>query len=387
MVSEMKLVHTADVHLDACYAALGMPAGFGNRRREGLRDVFHRIVTRAAQWPADALLIAGDLFDLDRVSRDTVAFLQAEFDAVRPLPVVIAPGNRDPYVPRSPYVTASWPSNVVIFDSPAWKSHTLKDEKLIVHGFGFDGPEIATNPFGDLRVRRLEGRVQVAVGHGSERGHQPVDKEACAPFDAATAAVKGLDYLALGHFHSATPIEGEFDTVMHYAGAPEGHNFDETGPRYYLEVEIDDKGVRVTPVASSSVVYSTHTVDCSDFDTAEQVIEAIRAIGTDSEQAQVARVTLVGLCGPDLHISIPAIHGAAASAFEALDLVNAAERMEDYEELARENTCLGVFIRKLNEETADAPDEARRRFVKRARELGLAAYRQRQPAIYELEED
>ena len=36
---------------------------FGNRRRQSLRDVFSAILRRAKEWPADAVLIAGDLFE------------------------------------------------------------------------------------------------------------------------------------------------------------------------------------------------------------------------------------------------------------------------------------------------------------------------------------
>jgi len=55
----MRLIHTADVHLDMCFASAHTPPGFGNRRRQSLRDVFHTIIRRAGEWPADVLLIAG----------------------------------------------------------------------------------------------------------------------------------------------------------------------------------------------------------------------------------------------------------------------------------------------------------------------------------------
>lgn len=383
----MRLIHTADIHLDTCYATSRMAPDFGNCRRQGLREVFHAIVTRAAAWPADALLIAGDLFDLDRVRRDTIAFLQAEFEAVRPLPVLIAPGNRDPYVADSPYATAPWPNNVVIFDGPVWASRALKDGKLMVHGFGFDGAVAGANPFGKLHVTDDRDRVQVAVAHGAAEGLLPPGKAPCAPFKASAVALKGLAYLALGHLHAMTPVEGGADTIMYYSGSPEGHGFDELGLHYYLEVEIDEHGVRVTPKVSSRVIYAEYTIDCSAFDTIEQVVEALRAVGAQAERPQVARITLTGPCPSDLYINVPAVHGAAASAFEALQVISKIEPMDDFEELARENTCFGIFIRKMNEELRDAPDETRRQFAKRARELGLVAYRQRQPAICELDED
>jgi len=182
----MKLIHTADIHLDICFAGWGVPAALGNRRRQSLRDVFHAIIERAGTWPADAVLIAGDLFERDRVSRDTIAFLVSEFKSIPHVPVFISPGNHDPFSPESPYAAENWPENVTIFKEPRWESHAVKGGLLTVHGFGFDGPSLSINPFGTLTI---EGKsIHVAVAHGSERGHQPPDKSAYAPFDARDAA-------------------------------------------------------------------------------------------------------------------------------------------------------------------------------------------------------
>lgn len=384
----MKLIHTADLHLDTCFAGDAMPEGFGKAQRACIREAFSAMLRRAVEWPADAVLIAGDLFELSRVSRDTIAYLQGAFEELERIPVFIAPGNRDPYVPNSPYATASWPENVTVFDTPQWKACSVEGQGFVVHGFGFDGPEPSNNPFGTLRIEGEPGVIHVAVAHGSERGLLPAGKVACAPFDASSVAIKGLSYLALGHYHDTVAVPCNGDTVAHYAGAPEPLGFDELGERHYLEVDIDVLGARARPVVSSGMEYSIHTLDCSSFDTVDQIVRALQALPGELGQRCVARVTLTGLCEPDFPLNVSAIQAAASSAFGALDLVNDVEFAVDYEELARDNSCLGIFIRKLNQEMADAPDDARRRFVKRARALGLAAYRQRRPAaICEFDKD
>ena len=92
----MRLIHTSDIHLDRSYSSEGFPPRLGNRRRQGLRQVFQKIMERASAWPADAVLIAGDLFDREYVSRDTVSFLHESFSRLAPIPIFIAPGNHDP---------------------------------------------------------------------------------------------------------------------------------------------------------------------------------------------------------------------------------------------------------------------------------------------------
>ena len=376
----IRVIHTADVHLDACFASPGMAPGFGNRRRQSLRDVLHAILARATEWPADAVLIAGDLFEHERVTRDTVAYLRAEFEAVAPIPVFIAPGNHDPFVLDSPYGTEPWPNNVFIFRTPSWTAHALDGCALTVHGFAFDGPDVSSNPFGLLSVPR-DGRVHVAVAHGSERSHQPPNKGAYAPFDAAAAAADGLAYLALGHFHALTQIQGSPATAIYYSGAPEGHDFGETGPHHYIEVELDQDGVRVTPVVSSRSVYAVHTLDCSALTTAQQVAASVRAFKPDDSAGQILRVILTGVCVPEVRDSIAALREALAPEFQFLEFADETAPADDYNALAAEPTSLGAFVAAINEEIADAPDESQRRLLVRAREVGLAALRGRALAI------
>jgi len=381
----MRIIHTADIHLDMCFSPLGLPAGFGNRRRQSLRDVFRRIVRRAGDWPADALLIAGDLFEVDRIGRDTIAFLAAEFRSIPQVPVFIAPGNHDPFTSASPYATEPWPKNVTIFRGPAWESLSVHGGALTVHGFGFDGPDVSSNPFGKLVLPAKRQGIHIGVAHGSERGHQPPEKKAYAPFDAKDAAVEGLRYLALGHFHGVTPIEGDFPTAIWYSGSPEGHSLRETGMHHYLEIEIDERGVEVTAVPSSRVIYTVRRLMCDDFESAQDVIDAVRAIAREEEARQVARVVLAGGLDAGIHSELGLIYDAAALEFEHLYLLDRTAPLEDFDALGRDDTSLGSFVRRLNSEVAACTEEGLRQKLVRAREIGVAAFRRREMEVRGLE--
>ena len=379
----MKIIHTSDIHLDASFAKAGMPHAFGIRRRQSLRDVFADILQRAIDWPADAVVIAGDLFEHTRVTRDTISFLREQFGRVSPIPIFVSPGNHDPFTPDSPYANEAWPVNVYLFEEPTWQTHTMKQNRLTVHGFAFDGPDISSNPFGSLEIPD-DGRIHVAVAHGSERGHQPPEKDAYAPFDAHEAAVDGLAYLALGHFHTTTPIKGDFATTIYYSGAPEGHSFGESGLHYYLEIEIDEQGadnpapgaaqIRVTPMPASRSVYTQHTLDCSPLTNTHQIIEAIRDFTNDKPRKQITRITLTGTCPAAVKSEIPTLYEAVSESFDALDIADETIPAEDYEELADDKTSFGAFIQRMNDEIKDAPDDGHRKTLIRARDIGLSAY-------------
>jgi len=76
----LRVLHTADVHLDSDGG--GHPERQAAHREHG-RRVFRRIVDRALTDRVDLLLIAGDLFDHNRVPDETVAFVRAELDRLR----------------------------------------------------------------------------------------------------------------------------------------------------------------------------------------------------------------------------------------------------------------------------------------------------------------
>ncbi|MBI2422140.1 MAG: DNA repair exonuclease [Candidatus Hydrogenedentes bacterium] len=374
----MKLIHTADIHLDASYAGATAPVGYGKRRRRRLREVFADILTRGLEWPADAILIPGDLFDHDRVSRDTVAFLSEQFIRVAPLPVFIAPGNHDPYQADSPYATERWPKNVHVFSEAAWRSVELAGLPLTVHGFAFDGPDISDNPFPELKVPR-DGRIHVALGHGSERAHQPEHAQSYAAFSAAEVVQPGLHYLALGHFHAFTPITGNFTTAVCYSGAPEGHSFNELGARHYLEIEIPAPGeagaTRIAPVSLSKSVFCAQTHDCGLYSYTGELVNAILEPLRGEKADVVLRVTLTGICPPQIAEELDAVREAVANEVDAFFLIDTSQPAEEFEAVAEEPTSLGLFVRRINQEILDAPTPEQRALLVRARELGVAAYR------------
>lgn len=378
MSSPVKIVHTSDVHLDFGFAGSG-PASYGNRRRQSLREAFRAVVRRAGEWPADALLIAGDLFESDRVTRDTIGFLKAELASIPHVAVVMAPGEHDPFTPTSPYATEEWPVNVHIFRRPDWASFSLCDGALVVHGFAVDGEDASKNPFGALSVPQ-DGAVHVAVAHGSEQSRHAASETALAPFDAADAAAEGLRYLALGHVHAFTRIGGHA-TCMAYSGSPEGHGFGEPGERHYAEVTVDGSSVDIRPVESARVVYATHELRCDELESSQDLVPALQNLAGTSPKRLIARVALSGTTDLDLDAELESVHDAVADRFEYLELLDATAPRDNYGALARQETSLGLFVRTLNEEIGDLSEPARTAMVERARELGVAAFHERRVPI------
>ena len=91
----MKIVLFSDLHLDSAFSWMSGAPGAARRRRQALRDTLLKIVETTVQVEADALLCGGDLYEGDRFTPDTAAFLKSTFEQLHPIPVFIAPGNHD----------------------------------------------------------------------------------------------------------------------------------------------------------------------------------------------------------------------------------------------------------------------------------------------------
>lgn len=110
----MKLLIFSDLHLETPFRWAGRNAGRAWRQR--LHEVLGRIVELARREHVDAIFCGGDLYEHERFTPDTVQAVARAFEAARPIPVFVAPGNHDWYGPESLYRRARFSSNVHVFE-------------------------------------------------------------------------------------------------------------------------------------------------------------------------------------------------------------------------------------------------------------------------------
>ena len=108
----VKILHTADLHLDSPFAGLSLDVA--EEAREEQRNVFSEMMRYAGENSVDLVLIAGDLFDSKYITVRTKELVKGAFASLS-CPVVIAPGNHDPYTSNSFYRSGELPENVCVF--------------------------------------------------------------------------------------------------------------------------------------------------------------------------------------------------------------------------------------------------------------------------------
>lgn len=346
----MKLLHFADLHLDAPFA--WAPAETARLRRRNRRDTLTRILQLAEDERVDAILCAGDLFEHERFSADLLEFLRARFSQTDRR-IFLAPGNHDWYSERSPYALVEWPDNVHVFTEARLTPVALADG-LTLWGFAHRAPANTDGPFAGFTPDR--GGIHLALAHASERGtlaFQEAGKLPHAPFEAAEIGAAGLSHAFLGHYHVAR------DADRHtYPGNPDPLEFGESPGRGVVIATVNADGslsrerhdVAVSEVHDLEV--SLDDCEHSD-DVRDRVSTAIGAL------AGSVRVTLVGEVGPRVQVDLRELRGLGGHLDGLLVRAGQLGVRYDLEAIAAEATVRGQFAR----DAQQIEDEDRRRRV------------------------
>lgn len=245
----MKFLHTADWQIGMKAAALGEA---GARVREERLGAGRRVVAAAREHGAESVLVAGDLFEDNAVDR---LLVQRVADILRafPGPVFIIPGNHDPLVPGS------------VWEHPAWNSagniRVLREATPIDIPGGVLYPcplfekNSGRNPAAWIPCEDT-GQIRIGLAHGTVEGVHQDEPDYPIPRDAAQRA--GLDFLALGHWHSFAPYPDPDGAVrLAYSGTHEATRFGERNSGNVLVVEIPSAGVppHITPVHTGGLIW------------------------------------------------------------------------------------------------------------------------------------
>ena len=210
-ISHIKIAHSSDIHVDPTYAPR-LPDG----------DVLYplRQVLRAAQAAqADLVLLAGDVFEHNRLPQDVVdAAARLLADAGRP--VVMLPGNHDPLTPDSPYRRGvAEPDNVTVLGLSVEGSALFAAWELEIWGRAhYDYLDMA--PLEAAPQRQARWRIVTAHGHYDP---DPAPNARLRPswlFGDAEIAAVDADYVALGHWNRPVRV-GPEDIHAWYSGSPD----------------------------------------------------------------------------------------------------------------------------------------------------------------------
>ncbi len=346
----IKLLHLADVHLDTAFAS--RTKALRTHLRDALRIAFRRAIDCALDEGVAAVLIAGDLFDDERLSFSTERFLVEQMKRLHRAEVlcIYVSGNHDPGGRAHRAASIDWPPSLQYIDTPEPAVISLVDsagdEEVRIVAAGHETaheqrnlaaqfpPATSAVPHigvlhtqvtsaagvyppdryapcspGDLKavqdahwgLRHLHVQQPIGVlppGGSSGGGLPRHDRYApCSPNDLKAVQYA---YWALGHVHVQQPIDGVENAW--YAGNLQGRHARETGPKGGLLVTIRNNTVTVEPRTFAPTQWVDLRLDDLDDVTHVQALEErVRDAHAAHKQDAPAtdwllRVTLSGGC-------------------------------------------------------------------------------------------
>ncbi len=362
-------VHFADAHLGKPFA--GLAPDKGKLRRADLLRAVERCFEEAERRHADALLIAGDLFDAENAQPDQA---QAVWALARRLGestgarVFIAPGNHDPAEPGSPYLDAEVPQNVHVFRKPRWERAELAG-RAAIWGIAYDPDRPGRNVIAELREALADDDPlpRVVLVHAVHRG-LATDEERYFPFADDDLAGLPVAYVALGHAHAARAV-GPGAPPAWYPGSPELVEHEPHESEHgALAVTVSSEGTRVERLPLGRRRCLRLTVDVSRC--AAQA-DVLREVLREADSEAVVRVVLAGHRPAEFELDVDEL---AAALRERLFWAEVRDETVLPPELeAPEGTVRGEFIRRMREKLAASDDPEQRRIIEDALRFGLLA--------------
>ena len=355
----MKIIHCADVHLDSAMKK-NLSREQSLQRKSELLLTFETMIRYAQANDVKAILIAGDLFDTNVVSRKTGSVVLNSIKQAQDIDFFYLRGNHDAYnFFASGEQEEGLPGNLKLF-SNQFMTYSYPEVTI-------SGVEL-TQDNQDTVYQSLildPGTFNIVMLHGQDSEYNSKDKAQVIALNQLKN--RFIDYLALGHIHMYK--EGQLDNRGSYCypGCLEGRGFDECGDKGFVLLEI--KNGKMTkefiPVAKRRLHELTVDVTgCgSTFEVAERIGEAVGNV--DSQD--LVQVLLEGEVSMDSERNLPYLtekFGQQFYTFQIKDKTRLAIEKTDY---IHDVSLKGEFIRLCMEQSFDEEKQ------KAVMELGIHA--------------
>lgn len=366
----IRILHTGDIHLDSPFSRLD--ARRAETRRDELRASFVSMMDYARKNSIDIILIAGDLFDSEFVTRETIGIIVREAKNSS-AEIFITAGNHDPISDASVYVKEGvFPPNVHIFKTDKLEKIPIDRLGVDVYGYSFMSKYMYENP-AKGRCVDDRSRFNILVGHADTRSasspYCPIDDDVVRSF--------GADYTAVAHIHNPEEPKRIGNAVFAFCGCLEGRDFGECGAKGALLVEAEKKNgnakIDVRRLRFSRRRYECGEVNVDGAVSKEEILGKINDYISEHGYGEetLLSLTLRGGIPSTLIVNTDDLAEAVKGLF-FVEIADGTHTDESEEDLAADITVKGQFYREL-EPLLKSGDEGQRSMAEKALRYGLAA--------------
>ncbi|MEK7452838.1 MAG: DNA repair exonuclease [Patescibacteria group bacterium] len=370
----IKIIHTGDIHLGAKFSSFGKKA---SQQRQALLNSFKKIVDETILRKANILLIAGDLFDSNFPSYDTVNLIKSELKKLDELNIFVAisPGTHDCLSADSIYKREDFSaglSHIYVFNNENVKFKFFPELDLVLYAQANTANKSKKSPIKFLQSEtKNDAKYKIAMAHGSVQ-IEGKSAEDDWPITLGDISKSGMQYIALGHWHGAQDFSfGQ--TKAWYCGSPEityKEGKGGIGQGYAMEVNITNN-VEVKPFKVSSKEVEEFDLDVSLFDGMDSIY---KEIDKKSNENIILILNISGMMNPNLFLDREKIEDDFRDKFFFIKVKNNSSlRIENITESEYpEDMVIGQFVRLMKEKINTAQNEDDKKIFNEALQLGVA---------------
>ncbi|MBO5656571.1 MAG: DNA repair exonuclease [Agathobacter sp.] len=356
----MKIIHCADLHLDAKMTANLSKEQAKERKIEILRT-FSRMVDYAKANGIEVILIAGDLFDTRNVTamaRNTV------YDKIVSSPEIdflYLKGNHDNdnFLSKMDVI----PSNLCLF-AEDWTAYRYGN--VVISGIELTSR--TENGFYHRLALNHED-INIVTMHGQMAGYRNRDHVEVISLDDLRN--KNIDYLALGHIHEYKQERLDQRGIWCYPGCLEGRGFDECGEKGFVVLDIQPESRKITtefvPFGARSLY--TVEVDVTGITTTQDAVRVMEdaIAGSHYPSKSLMKFILTGEVDVECELDTSFLEDHFAEYYYFEKIYDKTKIMVNYADFEKDASLKGEFVRMVN--ASDLSEEDKSKVIR----MGLMA--------------
>lgn len=383
----VRLIHTADLHLDSAFSSRFSKEEAEERRRN-LLIAWNKLLQYGIERKVQAILISGDLFDSPVVSRSTMEIFLSSIRKNPEISFFYLRGNHD--TKNTFRFRDDLPKNLFLF-SKEGKKYRLK-EKLVLLGQEFYGTErrneFPEESYGTESLLELPEEPEELVEEellspsSSKEAVQSIwnlKEEDCNILMLHGALREGgfevqneqgislkqlsrypIHYLALGHIHKRE--EGKCGSLNYiYPGCLQGRGFDEEGEKgfYYVEIEEETKEIKAEFVPLKEGSFRIIPIFLSEedgtLDAEEKIRESLKKEGAEAKDS--VRIILKGEKRAEEERNLRYLEKQLEGEYAYIEIKEETKLKLRKEEFIHEKGLKGEFLRMVSESESLSEEE------------------------------
>ena len=330
----MKIIHTADLHIDSKMQT-NLPKEKAAERKKEILLTFEKMVEYAEANNVEIIIIAGDMFDTSKISVQTKNRILNILKSHNDIKFVYLAGNHDEKNIIDEF--AGLLDNLFVFGDN-WTKFTFGN--IEITGARVEGK--SKTIYDSLLLDK--DRFNIVVLHG------PISKynlKSDNIINLTKLQNKNIDYLALGHIHSYEADKLDDRGVYAYSGCLEGRGFDECGNKGFVLIDVKNNTFSYNFLQFAKRNLHEVEVDITGrsdwFDIENVVMKAVQNI----EKDDLVKIVLVGKYTLDLSKQIEHLQTKLAARFYCAKIKDESVMKVDKSDYQYDVSLRGEFIRQV----------------------------------------